>query len=122
MILCADLATAHGSFVVDGWRVWNNATLQAGSKVETKDVPVKVSLARHQTLWIGPGSVVHFETRRILVEKGSANLDVKGDYSITGRVSSGLAAGSNAAELSRTKQIPKLYDTVRELRPTSQRP
>jgi hypothetical protein len=121
-MLCANLATARGSFLVDGWKVWNNATILQTARVETGTVPVKVSLPSHQTLWIGTGSSVHFEESRIVVEKGCAQLDTSGPYSLGAKSTSGLLAGSDVTEMSRSAKIPLLYEMLRELRPTSQRP
>jgi hypothetical protein len=121
-MLCAELATARGSFLVDGWKVWNNATILRATRVETGMVPVRISLSPPQTLWIGTGSSVHFEDSRIFVEKGCAQLDASGVYSLVAKAKSGLLAGSDAEELSRAAKIPLLYQTLRELRPASQRP
>jgi hypothetical protein len=121
-MLCADLATARGSFLVDGWKVWNNASISPLARVETGTAPVRVSLSSHQTLWIGTGSAVHFEAERISVEKGCAQLDANGPYRLAAKATSGLLAGSDAKEMMRAAKIPQLYGTVRELRPISQRP
>jgi hypothetical protein len=121
-MLCADLATARGSFLVDGWKVWNNATILRTARLETGTVPVRISLSSRQTLWIGTGSSVHFEENKIVVEKGCAQLDASGPYSVGAKSTSGLLSGSDAAEMARAARIPLLYETLRELRPMSQRP
>ena len=122
LMLCSDLATAHGSFRVNGWKVWNNATVLPSSRVETGTVPVRIGLGSHQTLWIGTGSSVRFEDGRISVEKGCAELDASGTYSLAAKVVSGLQAGSDAAEVSRAAKIPVSFGALQELRPMSQRP
>jgi hypothetical protein len=121
-MLCADLATARGSFLVDGWKVWNNATILRAARVETGMVPVRISLSSRQTLWIGTGSSVHFEESRIVLDKGCVQLDARGTYSLGAKSTTGLLAGSDTAEMSRAVRIPFLYETLRELRPMSQRP
>jgi hypothetical protein len=121
-LLCADLATARGSFLLDGWRVWTNATVSPDAKIETGMVPVRIKLASHQTLWIGSDSFVRFDGNRILLERGCAQLDVAGAYSLGGKETSGLLAGSDAKELLRAARIPRFYESAQELRPMSQRP
>jgi hypothetical protein len=56
------------------------------------------------------------------VEKGCAQLDKNGAYSLTGNSTAGLMAGSSESEMARAAHIPQLYEAVQELRPTSQRP
>jgi hypothetical protein len=107
---------------VDGWNVWNNATISENSRVETGEVPVRIDLSSHQTLWAGASTSIRIDGQRILVEKGSALLDQAGLYSLVAKSKSGLAAGSDPAEMSRAAQIPRLYESRRELRATSQRP
>jgi len=127
LIICifafaAELATAHGSFLVDGWRVWNNATVSGHSRVETENVPVQATLSSGQTLWIGARSTLHMKEHRIVLETGCARLDAAGSYSFEAKSTDGLLAGSSEAEISRARQISRQYDTLRELRPLSQRP
>jgi hypothetical protein len=122
LILCADLATARGSFLLDGWKVWNNATVSTDSRVVTDGVPVRIRLPSRQILWIADASAVKFDGRRISVEKGCAQLDKSGDYSLAGKARSGLMAGSSEAEVARAVLIPQRYKTLLELRPMSQRP
>jgi hypothetical protein len=122
LILSADLATARGSFLVDGWKVWTNATVFEHTKIETGMVPVRIKLSSHQTVWIGSDSTVRFDNSRILLEKGCAQLDVAGSYYLTGKATSGLLAGSDAIEVLRAAQIRQTYGAARELRPMSQRP
>jgi len=107
---------------VDGWKVWTNASVTSKSRIESGIVPVRIILSSHQTLWIGTGSTIRFDGTNILVEKGSAQLDAAGKYSLAGRSTYGLLAGSDAAEMSRAAQIPKLYQSLQELRSMSQRP
>jgi hypothetical protein len=122
LLICADLATAHGSFLVDGWKVWNNATISARSRVEAELVPVKITLPSKQTLWLGARSSVRFTGRRILVEKGCAQLDSAGTYMLDAKFVNGLLAGADDAGRRRASEIPREDETLRELRPMSQRP
>jgi hypothetical protein len=122
LAFAAQLATAHGSFLVDGWRVWNNATLSGHSRVETENVPVQVTLSTEQTLWIGAKSTLHIKEHLIVLEKGCARLDAAGTYSFEAKSTNGLLAGSSAVEISRAAEISGQYGTLRELRPLSQRP
>jgi hypothetical protein len=108
LLICADLATARGSFLVNGWRVWNNASVSERQRVETEAVPVKITLPTRQTLWIGSGSSVRIQDQRILVEKGCALLQPAGAYTLDAKCSG--------------TDIPRQYETLRELRPMSQRP
>jgi hypothetical protein len=122
LILCANLATAHGSFLVDGWKVWNNATIAPDSRIETAAVPVRVTLPSHQTVWIGDHSIIRLQPARISIEKGCAELDSEGEYSFAAAAQSGLRAGANPEELARATQILQEYQSLQELRPMSQRP
>jgi hypothetical protein len=122
IILCADLAIARGSFLVDGWRVWTNASISPQARVEASMVPVRIKLVSRQTLWVGSNSSVRFDGNRIFLEKGCAQLDAAGTYSLAGKETSGLLAGSDAGEVSRAAQIPRVYASSEELRPMSQRP
>jgi hypothetical protein len=122
LLLCADLATAHGSFLVDGWKVWNNASISENARIEAGSVPVRVDLPSRQTLLIGTHSSIHLVDQRILVEKGCAKLDLSGAYVLEAAAKKGLEAGSDTAELLRASEIPRQYGTLRELRPMSQRP
>jgi hypothetical protein len=107
---------------VDGWKVWNNATVFQNTRVQTGTVPVRISLSSRQTLWIGTASSVHFESGRIFLEKGCAQLDASGPFSFTAAAISGLLAGSDAGEVSRAAGIQGSYKNLQELRPMSQRP
>jgi hypothetical protein len=122
LILCADLATARGSFLLDGWKIWNNGSVSADSRVDTGSVPVRIQLSSKQTLWIADASTIRFDGKRILVEKGCVQLDTSGPYFVAGKSTRGLLAGSNDAEMSRAAHIPQSYESLRELRPMSQRP
>jgi hypothetical protein len=85
-------------------------------------VPVRIKLSSRQTLWIGNDSSLRFDGTRIFLEKGCAQLDVAGTYSLAGKETSGLLAGSDEGEVSRAAQIPRVYASSEELRPMSQRP
>jgi hypothetical protein len=122
LILCANLATARGSFLVDGWKVWNNATIAPDSRIETGAVPIRLTLSSNQTLWIGSHSAIRLQPHRISIEKGCAQLDSAGPYSLSAPATSGLKAGSNQGELARATLILQDYQSLQELRPMSQRP
>jgi hypothetical protein len=122
LAVSANLATAHGSFSVDGWKVWNNATISAASRIETGAVPVKVSLPSGQTLLIGLHSRVQFQAESISIEEGCAQLSESGTYFLTAHSKLGLLAGSDSEQLDRARQIAALYRDLHELRPLSQRP
>jgi len=122
LALSASLATAHGSFTLDGWKVWNNATISPASRIETGSVPVEVTLPSHQTLLIGLHSIVQFKAQTISLEQGCAQLSETGTYSLKAHSTAGLLAGSDDQQLNRARELPALYRDLRELRPMSQRP
>jgi len=96
---------------VNGWKVWNNASVPEQSRVESGMVPIKIRLPSGQNLLVGTNTSIRLDKQRILVEKGCAELDSSGAYALES-AKSGLCAG----------QIEALYDKLYELRPMSQRP
>ncbi len=77
-------------------------------------MPVQVTLPARQTLWMAVHSSVQLEEHRIVVLKGCARLDAEGSYTIGEK--SGAGGPCTAQGISRE------YETLRELRPLSQRP
>jgi hypothetical protein len=122
LLIISELATARGSFQVDGWRVWNNATVRAGSHIETNAVPIRISLAGGQMITVCNRSDVQLRERTAEVAKGCAILNRPGIYSFQAKASEGLRAGSNVTELQRARAVLKELETAVELRPMSQRP
>jgi hypothetical protein len=122
IILFTDLATAHGSFLINGWKVWTNASIPSEARLETSVVPVRLDFSSGQTLWIGTESSIRIEGHKIFVEKGSATLGASGTYALEARSTSGLSAGSSEAEMAKAPRIPELFQRLREERPMSQRP
>jgi hypothetical protein len=122
MFAQSGLATAHGSFLVDGWRVWNNASVFENARVETGTVAVRISLPSRQSVLLAPNTQAVISGRRISVLKGCVQLNAAGEYTLDAPLVRGLAAGSDASNVNKSGEIQHLYDTVRELRPLSQRP
>jgi hypothetical protein len=99
------LLTAPGSFFLDGFQVWNNASVVEGSRIETKNVAARLTLPG-QEVRIEAGSIVKLLDHRLIVEKGCAQLSQAGTYSLEGG------------------HPPCLHEIrlTTELRPLSQRP
>jgi hypothetical protein len=127
LILASDLATAHGSFRVNSYRVWNNATILDGSTVETADVGATIYLDSKQILLLAPHSKAKLQNSSIHLETGLAQLNRTGPWSIRATAvdsspGEAILAAADASRLPLAADIPKQITATRELRPTSQRP
>jgi hypothetical protein len=127
LILASDLATAHGSFRVNTYKVWNNATILNGSTIETAEVGATIYLDGKQILLLAPHSKAKLQNSEIQLETGLARLNRAGPWSISASAvdrSPGepILAAADVSRLSFAADIPKQIAATRELRPTSQRP
>ena len=79
------LATANGSFEVNSARVWGNATLFDGSVVETAKAPSQVKLNNGAQLRLATGSRAIVHDGRLVLEKGSSQLESAAAYPVEAR-------------------------------------
>lgn len=68
------VATAPGSFLLEGSRVRGNATLFDGARVETPDVASELRLAQNLRVQLAARSVARVWQDRLEVERGSARI------------------------------------------------
>jgi hypothetical protein len=126
LILASDLATAYGSFRVNGYKVWNNATILNGATIETAEVVATIHLGK-QVLLLAPQSKAKLQDSVIHLEQGLAQLNRSGPWSIQAPAvdnspGEAILAAADSTQLSYAADIPKQIAKTRELRPTSQRP
>lgn len=115
------LLTAHGSFRLNSFRVWDNATVTENALVETWLCGARITLDSGQEILLGPRSRARISHDAFVLESGAAIVKRPGSLAIRAspltRDSSGaVLAGPRAAAVSRT------MDTFTEAPPLSQRP
>lgn len=59
-VICANLATAPGSFSVNGFKVWSNASVVKGTVIKTDKVPVTIFIGPDRRMVVAPHSEVVF--------------------------------------------------------------
>jgi hypothetical protein len=119
--LALALLTAHGSFRINGFRAWDNATIIENMLIETDKVCARITLNSGPEILLAPATHARITRGTLTIESGSALIRHPGAFAVRAKTltrdaSGDLLAGPAAAS------IAQLDDTLIELKPLSQRP
>jgi len=76
------IITASGHFTVEGSRIWGNATLFDGARVETGTASSEVSLRNGVKVQLGAGSSARIWANHLNLEQGSGQVTAPGKFEI----------------------------------------
>jgi hypothetical protein len=115
------LLTAHGSVRVNGFRIWDNATILENMAVETDLVCARITLGSGPEILLAPATRIRLAHGTLTLETGSALVRRPGALIVHAPILTHDATGAALAGPG-AASIPQIFDKMTEQRPLSQRP